>query len=1180
MKKNKLFTFFTIFFLITMLSTSVFAFDTSNGGSWDAVSASSGSWGYTPYTGTRYIFRIECSDGVYRDIGYNNNIVDTKIKNKAALYYINHFQDSKYNMTQAEENRAKNVDEIVKMGSSLLGYNQVFKGSSYFDTKVSSTDKYDSSNGNYRHITLWIRGGSKNKGKVITNDFNLNASDIRKLANTIKSYAEAKDDKITLQQINDIIEGRTSYQIRAESLFKIHVADGSSKLKGLYDDKDISAYVKGSGYTILTFREAKALQRGAKVAPNSPLLEAYGYVTKGAVLLWEKDSPWYDEYSNLYTDFLKGSYKKKDFRYIGWDYIQIDNNNPFEPQEEATVVNVKHQIKDTDYLLMQPIHDLIKEGEEPKVYVEISKAYGYDYVGMDQFQPEEKNWDKEKKSIQVSYDGNKTYEITFWYKLQTRIRITGVNISNDWKPFYSVPKDVDEFKPKDLPYNFQCKESDYAKEREAYELKGYEVRYGVLDYRYTGEEEVSAESPTITKDIEVQLELDRDPKNAQVLIIFYYVPKYKVTVEHVYVNPITKAQESKKTISGMKIMLNERKELGSMINFDGNGTKYINLDYAGDDIEQNGFKAFYQTPYKLILTPTEAKDYTVTFYYTSQIIEVRHEKEDGTQVEVPVVKIVNPGDVEKPLEEYQLKKVELNKKDTEAPVTLKIEEGSESQELVFIYNDPELIFGKDKPPKENPDPKDPDYNNKVAKYKTGIIPNDLNNQFINQKIEKYYWVLNEKGEITIRLAIGHMEGNHLFNCSLNIPFDIYKDQVYIKAGTSIDDINLIKNKNKSDDLYDVYEGKLDNIYVPIWVPEMTYTITANVKYTYESSKSGTKEIDGVAETELTVVGAVYDFTVTNLDGGSITGDSMWHNALFSKGEEYKAKDTAIGQGITGQQPSKYYQAIKRGARFYFSVNTLGEANNQLEIVPRFYYVSADGKNIEEVTMKSDYMSSKRSINLNDTNRVTTEFSKERTMKNQLDNGATSKAGTVFEVGDYSKLTLNRNVNTPYLGIVNDVKARFAGKDLTAILGDAKKENADLYKAANHWYADYSVPNDAKFYKKNGTQVDENGCLVVYFSIITKDSANNEYLAYNLESPFVQTEKISEWSYERKDNTLAKAADYRLVLPKTSVNNASKNITTNNIWIEGSNKAGHTAVIIYSLKQNVSTRQNVTSAGTH
>ena len=44
MKKNKLFTSFTMLCLISILGRSVIAFDTSNGGSWDAVSAKSRKW--------------------------------------------------------------------------------------------------------------------------------------------------------------------------------------------------------------------------------------------------------------------------------------------------------------------------------------------------------------------------------------------------------------------------------------------------------------------------------------------------------------------------------------------------------------------------------------------------------------------------------------------------------------------------------------------------------------------------------------------------------------------------------------------------------------------------------------------------------------------------------------------------------------------------------------------------------------------------------------------------------------------------------------------------------------------------------------------------------------------------------------------------------------------------------
>lgn len=1325
MKKNKLFTFFTMLCLISILGTSVIAFDTSNGGSWDAVSAKSGKWAYFPYTGTRYVFRIKCSDGVYRDVGYNNDIVSSDIKNKAALYYINHFQDKSRNITQYEENKGKNINEVVNMGSSLLGYNQVFYGSNYFDTKVSSTNSYDSSNGNYRHITLWIRDGdsnSKHENNVITNNFDVNASDIKKLANTVKSYATAKGDSKTLQQINDIIDGKVSYQIRVESLFKVHIKDGKSNLRGSYDDKDISAYVKGDNYTILTFRECRALHDGAGMgASSTTLFNGSGYVTKGAMLLWEEDSPWYDEYANLYTDFLNDVYKNKDFRYIGWDYLQVDaENNPFnkivvryknevtgqdiipseespfntpikkkdlenyeytgleevtptpkpkdpkkteikisndgesheiifwyKPKDEKTTVTINyknektgelitgftnpeyhtepgtytkkdlesqgytytgvevnkpdHVAKDSsktsitipddkksheitfwykpeeitrikithksesNKILSGPIEFTIKNGESAKTFSQQATAFGsnYEYTGLEKISPEKETKDPSKTSITIGFDGDKTYEIIFWYKMQTHIKIIG---KCEGRAGFIYTKDLGK---SNLPLKGTYKESSYTPNNYTY-LNEYEVKYGTHTYMGKG---------TTTSGSSVSLDIaeSNDAPN-QILIVFYYKSNYSATVEHYYVDPTGANSDELKEKYDINIIPGVSKELPSIRMVNKEGTPCINLKYDGLNVTPNNFKQYTRDAYTLTFTPDES-NYIIRFYYTSQIIKIRHEKENGKLIEEEE-KILNPNEEENPLKDYTFKESKLNDDDPtkDTPVKVPVKEGVPSQELVFIYKDPELIFGPDDP---NPEPNPEDYNKKRNEYNTGIIPNDLNNQSIGQDAEKYYWVLNENGEITVRLAVGHMDtGTHSLTCTLKIPFDVYINKIYNKANT---ECTVKCDYKETKDGYDIYEGNIKDIYVPVWVEEKEYEITGKVNYVYTSADGkAANPINSTATAEVTVVGAVYDFTITNLDGSDTTGDSMWKKSLFPTvkqvEEGYKATATAIGQGT--QQPSKYYQAIKRGTRFYFSVNTLGAANNQIEIVPNFYYVSANGQSLEKVTMKSNYMNSTRSINLNDTNRVTTEFSKERAMKNTLDNGATSKAGTVFEVGNYRKLTLNRNVNTPYLGIVNDVKARFAGKELTAILQGTAKTDKDLYKVANHWYADYSVPNDATFYKADGTQVDENGCLVVYFSIITKNNANNEYLAYNLESPFVQSEKISEWNYERKDNTLTKVADYRLVLPKTSVNNASKNITTNDIWIKGTNKAGHTAVIIYSLKQNVSTRQNVTSAGTH
>ena len=891
-----------------------------------------------------------------------------------------------------------------------------------------------------------------------------------------------------------------------------------------------------------------------------------------------------------------GTFTKKDLDSKGYTYTGVEINKP-EPSaknpnatsvtitddkktheitfwykpEEVTRIKVTH--KSESGKLLSETNEILKKGDPDKIYSERSKEFGpgYEYTGVEEIQPEKKDKTFREEPIKIGFSGDKTFEITFWYKMKTKVKIYGKCSANNQIIYQSDV--MEEIVPLDKTYFEKSYQNKY--NTEYYELTECEIQKDTLFALPKGTGE------TTSKKEEARLVVD-ETKDApqQITIIFYYNSKFKVEVKHVYVDPMGKNPDKQigepKVISITPFV---EKDLDSKHVKDSNGTHCINLKYEGEDITPVGFKQYSQDMYKLKLTPGE-RNYTVIFYYTSQTINVRHEKENGKLIEEEK-KILNPNEEENPLKDYTFKESKLNDDDptTDTPVKVPVKEGVPSQELVFIYKDPELIFGP-KDPNENPDQKS--YTEKVNTYKTGIIPNDLNNQLIGQDAEKYYWVLNENGEITVRLAVGHMDtGTHSLTCTLKIPFDVYINKTYNKANT---ECTVKCDYKETKDGYDIYEGNIKDIYVPVWVEEKEYEITGNVNYVYTSADGkAANPINSTATAEVTVVGAVYDFTITNLDGSDTTGDSMWKKSLFPTVKQvedgYKAKATAIGQGT--QQPSKYYQAIKRGTRFYFSVNTLGAANNQIEIVPSFYYVSANGQSLEKVNMISNYIDSTRSINLNDTNRVTTEFSKERTMKNTLDTGATSKAGTVFEVGNYRKLTLNRNVNTTYLGIVNDVKAKFAGADFTEALKRATKSDKDLYKVANHWYCDYSIPNDATF-SVNGKQVDENGYLIVYFSIITtrKNEEGNEevpYLAYDLDSPFVQTKPaVSEWIHERGSESL------KITLPKTNVGDTTTR-KTGDIWrIEDKNypENGHTAVIIYSLKPNVSTKQNVTSAGTH
>lgn len=368
---------------------------------------------------------------------------------------------------------------------------------------------------------------------------------------------------------------------------------------------------------------------------------------------------------------------------------------------------------------------------------------------------------------------------------------------------------------------------------------------------------------------------------------------------------------------------------------------------------------------------------------------------------------------------------------------------------------------------------------------------------------------------------------------------------------------------------------MEDVYVPIWVEEKKYNNNIRVQYTlnYEITTytySWNEELERwiatkvikyktenvSATTGVEVIGAVYDFSITNLDGSDITGDAMWKKALFANAKEYKANETVIDQG--SQQSKNYNYGIKRGTRFYFSVNTIGPKNKEIEITPLFYYISNDGRTRVPVTMQSKYLNDTLNVSLTDANRITTEFQKERAKK------ADKSKTTICSIGGYTGITLDANVNTPYLGIVNEIK-----------FGSSR---ANITDYANHWYGDYSIPNDAKFYKADGTQVDENGFLVVYFKIITKNGSGSDYLDYNGDSLFVQTQKISQWDYERKGNITSNALDKSMTLPKTTTSNS--NVATNTWKQKLLSVEDSTATIIYSLKANVTTKQNVTSAGTH
>ena len=126
-----------------------------------------------------------------------------------------------------------------------------------------------------------------------------------------------------------------------------------------------------------------------------------------------------------------------------------------------------------------------------------------------------------------------------------------------------------------------------------------------------------------------------------------------------------------------------------------------------------------------------------------------------------------------------------------------------------------------------------------------------------------------------------------------------------------------------------------------------------------------------------------------------------------------------------------------------------------------------------------------------------------------------------------------------------------------------REN-ELYQKASHWYGDFAIPNDAKYYN-GGKQLPQDGFVVVYFSIVSTNG-NKDYLAYNYPSDKTQ------WEVE-----LGTTNSYNLPITLTDKNGAKIDS-----WLQipdaSKSYMGYAPVCIYQISQ--STSQNYDTIGTH
>lgn len=471
----------------------------------------------------------------------------------------------------------------------------------------------------------------------------------------------------------------------------------------------------------------------------------------------------------------------------------------------------------------------------------------------------------------------------------------------------------------------------------------------------------------------------------------------------------------------------------------------------------------------------------------------------------------------------------------EESVNTTFSDGEDRRHIAFVYKKIELKFEVD----------------------ISMVPNDLDNQLIGQLPNEDYWVLDESGRVTLKVTVTGDEGLTIlgYSVKLKIPFDTYMNGNYIKANT----VNNLTVSNLSEILV------ADKLVVPIWVKEQKYDIVAGI----EANVEGFGIVNVTKTDDVEVVGRLYDFTVTNIDGSDKTGDEKWKSTLFPNEEtEYKANVIPIGQAAN--RPDKYNYGIKLGTTFYFSVNTKGQKNNAISIKPRFLYVSADGKTVKEVDIyvndngkfknMLDESIGDRYMKLREENVLKTTVANE--IKKSLEINKISERYNYSlnqnrNIGKFLNTVIPKYLSMPYLSYPNEFKEMY-GND--ALLFTGKTEN-ELLTYASHWYGKYVVPSSAKLVTKGESYTEESnykdGYVIVLFNIISLDSANGEYLSYNL--PSVKT----QWQRENLNHFIE--------LPVVFGGK------TSSITIEMS-KDGYAPVIIYQV--GVTTKDNNTSVGTH
>ena len=383
--------------------------------------------------------------------------------------------------------------------------------------------------------------------------------------------------------------------------------------------------------------------------------------------------------------------------------------------------------------------------------------------------------------------------------------------------------------------------------------------------------------------------------------------------------------------------------------------------------------------------------------------------------------------------------------DDKSEVTMKMDK---DLEITFYYNKIPEIDGKIFP--ENspviggiPDPNDPEKEEVGNPYKT----QDASKLITLDEIFSLDVYVENYNRITTGSKI---------ECTM--PFDVYYFGNTNKTGTNgkflakgtklvIEDVGNVASSSTT---------KTFKLYfrLPSWVVEKLlsdanpYEALLHIEDTVNQPWIEDKTI------RIGVVGKLYDFTVTNINEGTI---NYWRTSLFTNNNlrrEYKADTLPIGQRLVtpnisnvfdkaarnnNTQPTTWKYGMMLGGKFYFSINTKGIKSDSIKIVPKLYYYDANGVK-QNVT-----------FNYIDSNNAKVQF-------------ANDKGVIVAKDGAYTA-SLNDSFRTSSPEVVLEIKKANEMKALNNVLNIANGNALLGYRSLANQYSNFShlVPRNTGKY---------------------------------------------------------------------------------------------------------------------